>query len=149
MEGVADKWLAIGLLLGIPYHRLEACEAEDTLNQRVTRMVTEWLEKRYDTEKFGLPSWRRLVEVIASRAGGSHNYLANQLVKSHPVQAAQPEEDLYRECCFCQLHLLLVTETYIGLGFNCFSLCNSSIAGSSGSRLPGPPKPAGQFKTLL
>ena len=101
MEGVADKWLAIGLLLGIPYHRLEACEAEDTLNQRVTQMVTEWLGKRYDTDRFGLPSWRRLVEVIASRAGGSHNYLANQLVKTHPVQAGQPEAALYRESLCC------------------------------------------------
>ena len=97
LEGVADKWMSIGLLLGIPYYRLEGCEAEDTLSHRVTAMVTEWLERRYDTEVFGVPSWRRLVEVVASRAGGSHNYLANQLVKAHPIQADQPQEEQYRE----------------------------------------------------
>ena len=98
MEGVADKWLSVGLMLGVPYHRLEACEMEDTLNQRMTMMITEWLSRRYDTHIFGEPSWRRLVEVIASRAGGCHKYLATQLAKQYPVQAMQPMDYSAGKC---------------------------------------------------
>ncbi len=99
MEGVADKWMAIGLLLGISYSRLITYEEESTVSDRVSAMISDWLEKRYKMEKFGVPCWRRLVEVIASRAGGAHNSLAKQLARDHPVQADQPEtEELYCEC---------------------------------------------------
>ncbi len=98
MEGVADKWMAIGLLLGISYSKLVTYEDEGTLSDRVSAMISDWLEKRYKMQKFGLPTWRRLVEVIASRAGGAHNALAKQLAKSHPIQVAKSEEEmLYRE----------------------------------------------------
>lgn len=79
---VATKWVAIGILLGIPYDRLLLIEDEDDLEKRVSKLVEDWLEKR---RHGGEPTWQKLVEVIASKAGGDHQALARRLASDHPV----------------------------------------------------------------
>ena len=44
------------------------------------------IKKNYDTEKFGLPSWRALVEAVAHPLGGDHKALATQIARRHQSQ---------------------------------------------------------------
>ena len=88
MEGVAVQWMSIGLLLGVSYEALEICEASQGLEEHVNGMVVAWLNHRYNWERFGEPSWRRLVEVIGARAGGNNRALSQKIARLHPVMAA-------------------------------------------------------------
>ena len=80
---MATKWVAIGILLGIHYDRIMIFEAAgDDLERRIFKLAEGWLEKSLGV---GQPSWRKLVEVIASKAGGDHQALAKRLASDHPV----------------------------------------------------------------
>lgn len=84
---MATKWVAIGILLGIPYHSIMMFEAaEDDLERRIFKLAEAWLEKNLG---FGQPTWRKLVEVIASKAGGDHQALAKRLATDHPLTTEQ------------------------------------------------------------
>ena len=84
---MATKWVAIGVLLGIHYDRLVMFEAaEDNLEQRIFKLDEAWLEKNLG---FGQPTWRKLVEVIASKAGGDHQALAKRLAADHSLTTEQ------------------------------------------------------------
>ena len=78
---VATKWVSVGILLGIRYDRLQMCEAEEDLETKVSKLVEAWLVKHLGSK----PSWKRLVEAIASKAGGDHQTLAKKLASDHPV----------------------------------------------------------------
>ena len=89
MGGVAHKWMEIGLLLGIRYFQLQMLKAEsDELIEMVTGVVRAWLEEKYNTQVFGRPSWRKLVEVVGARAGGSHAALAQEIARKHSTTVA-------------------------------------------------------------
>ena len=47
-------------------------------------VVEEWLKGNYDTTKFGPPTWKMLVEVVANPNGGNNNYLAKKIASQHP-----------------------------------------------------------------
>jgi hypothetical protein len=85
MNGVATNWVSIGLLLGIPYKRMEIFKLEDTLEERMGMMVDAWLSLKHDVAVFGEPTWRRLVEVVASSSGGGHMRLATEIARDHPL----------------------------------------------------------------
>ena len=53
-------------------------------------MVTCWLQHNYDTSCHGLPTWERLVQVIASPAGGNNATLALKIAQQHNVSVQQP-----------------------------------------------------------
>ena len=79
--------MEIGLLLGIPYSKLKALEFADDLDEMVRGMVVAWLDKKYNTEVFGEPSWKKLVEVVGARAGGNHGVLAQEIASQHTATA--------------------------------------------------------------
>ena len=85
MEGVADRWDSVGIFLGIPYLVIEGCREEHTMEERMRAMVEAWVNRRYDVEKFGQPSWRKLVEAVAHKSGGSHIRQAEMLARNHPT----------------------------------------------------------------
>ena len=82
---VATKWVAIGVLLGIPYDRILMLETQEDLEMKVSKLVEAWLDKNLGSK----PSWKRLVEVVASKAGGDHQTLAMKIAKDHPVVEEQ------------------------------------------------------------
>ena len=48
-------------------------------------VVQTWLKQDYNTECHKLPSYRRLVEAVASRVGGSNPALAKKIAANHPA----------------------------------------------------------------
>lgn len=85
LNGVATNWVSIGLFLGIPYKLIEIFKLEDELKDKITKMVGAWLARKYDVEVFGEPTWRKVVEAVASRSGGCHHRLAAEIARDHPL----------------------------------------------------------------
>ena len=89
IRGVGHKWMEIGLLLGIRYFQLQMLKSEfDGVDEMVRGVVRAWLEEKYNTQVFGRPSWKKLVEVVGARAGGSHAALAQEIAREHSAIAA-------------------------------------------------------------
>ena len=47
-------------------------------------VVEEWLKGNYNTTRFGRPTWKMLVKVVANPNGGNNNYLAKKIASQHP-----------------------------------------------------------------
>ena len=46
-------------------------------------MLTLWLNRNYNTERFGEPSWELLASAVGHRAGGNNPALAMEITKTH------------------------------------------------------------------
>ena len=78
---VAHKWRNIGLALKLDPNLLERI---GTRNHRdvisyMSDTLTEWLQKAYDTTRFGDPSWKLLTEAVAHPVGGNNPALAKEI----------------------------------------------------------------------
>ena len=89
---VAPNWEPIGSLLGIHGDTLTAISNDNSASadKCLIDMVTCWLQHNYDTSRHGLPTWERLVQVIASPAGGNNATLALTIAQQHNVSVPQP-----------------------------------------------------------
>ena len=77
---VAAKWRDIGLVLGISDPKLETIEANKSdVKDRLTDMLRLWLNKAYDVERYGQPSWQGLREAVKNPAGGDSPALADEI----------------------------------------------------------------------
>eukprot|EP00731_Ephydatia_muelleri_P005819 Em0003g67a len=82
---VASKWRSLGLAL-----RLKAAEL-DTISSKnhtdptecLRDMLLAWLQQRYDSKRFGPPSWRILCQAISKQAGGNNPALAREIAEGH------------------------------------------------------------------
>ena len=89
---VAPNWEPIGSLLGIHGDTLTAISNDNSASadKCLIDMVTCWLQHNYDTSRHGLPTWERLIQVIASPAGGNNTTLALTIAQQHNVSVQQP-----------------------------------------------------------
>ena len=81
---VAYNWRSIGEALRLKPGLLNIIKANN-LDVRgcLTDVLTEWLQKAYDTTRFGPPCWKLLVAAVAHRAGGNNHALAEQIAKKY------------------------------------------------------------------
>ena len=78
---LAARWRAIGRALRLKSEKLEYPENPD---QCLSEVIEEWLSKRnYNQEKFGPPTWKWVVDVVAARAGGDNKGLADEIAKKY------------------------------------------------------------------
>lgn len=49
----------------------------------MTAMATEWLKRNYNVERFGKPSWKKLVEAVEAKSGGHNTALAQDIARRH------------------------------------------------------------------
>ena len=91
---VAHMWMSLGGALRLRQPILDRIEKERQNDMRrcLSEMVTEWLNQSYNTERFGLPSWKMLVEAVAHRNGGNNNALAIHIATKYKGQC---ERDVY------------------------------------------------------
>ncbi len=52
-------------------------------------VVEEWLSENYDTARFGPPTWKMLVKVMANPIGGNNNSLAKKIASEHKKGASK------------------------------------------------------------
>ena len=77
------KYFAVGLILGVPYKRLEVCDMEDSYEDKITEMVNLLLGRKYNPA-FGEPSWKKVVIAVAADDGGADRSLAKKIAAKHP-----------------------------------------------------------------
>ena len=80
LEPVNARWKPIGLTLGLDHGQLEAVE-RDKVNCEdcLTEVLTLWLKRNYNTEKFEEPSWEMLARAVGHRSGGNNSALAQEI----------------------------------------------------------------------
>ena len=75
---VASKWKHIGLALGLSPSQLKTVQSDDVLSC-LTEMLELWLNKSYNVEKYGEPTWQMLREAVKHPAGGNSAACAKQI----------------------------------------------------------------------
>ena len=77
---VTARWKHIGLALRLNPSQLKKIEKENSdLEDCVTEMLTLWLNRNYNTERFGEPSWELLARGVGHRSGGNDSALAEEI----------------------------------------------------------------------
>ena len=55
--------------------------------ETMRKIVDSWLiRKLYNTEKFGPPTWKAIVEAVEHSGGGNHKALAIEIAKRHQAK---------------------------------------------------------------
>ena len=81
------RYFDIGMGLRLSEDDLDSIEESFHHNPRraLTKVVLAWLQKKYNVQKFGPPTWRMLVIAVNSPAGGNDHHLAKKIASNHPV----------------------------------------------------------------
>ena len=59
------KWSDLGLNLGLSPESLEVIKEDHRLtSHRLEAVLLQWLKQNYSVDKYGLPSWSRLSDVV-------------------------------------------------------------------------------------
>ena len=82
-----SSYYQLGVGLYLPASELDNIRKRfsQDIDQAVIDVLLVWLRQCYNIEKFGLPTWRRLVEAVDSPAGGNNHKLAKFIASHHPV----------------------------------------------------------------
>ena len=84
---VAAKWRSIGIALRLNPHILDSIQADnDDSAARLRSVITTWLSRSYNVEKFGEPTWKQLVDAVRDPAGGANVALAREIARRHKAQ---------------------------------------------------------------
>ena len=83
LEPVSAKWSDIGVMLGLSYDFMQGLLGKDDIMDRIRSLVKKWLKKKFDFKNFGVPSWKKLVELIGAKAGGDNSAHALNIAKKH------------------------------------------------------------------
>ena len=85
---VAAKWRSIGNALRLKHGVLENIHTKHSGNpdECLLNVVTEWLKRNYNMEKFGEPTWQWLVKAVDHPAGGANKALALEIATRHKVE---------------------------------------------------------------
>ena len=81
---MTDRWRHIGLALRLDPSELKTIEKEkDNLEDCLTEVLTLWLKKAYNYDRFGEPSWELLVRAVHDPAGGNNPAVADKIAKKY------------------------------------------------------------------
>ena len=85
MMPVASSWKAIGTGLRIDPGRLDTIQESNSGKPRecLSEMLSCWLNRNYNVERFGEPTWQAVVKVVAHPAAGDNHALALSIAKQH------------------------------------------------------------------
>ena len=82
---VTSRWREIGLGLRLKSRLLtdvgKAYFGDPSTCLSMT--ISYWLEGEYNTERFGKPTWKKVVEVVGDPAAGNDPSLACQIAREH------------------------------------------------------------------
>ena len=82
---LAGRWPSICIVLRLlPSDRdTIARGCRDVPRDCLMEVFIKWLQRCYDTKKYGPPTWRMLVAAVGNSAGGDNPGLAKQIARSH------------------------------------------------------------------
>lgn len=87
---VIAEWKVIGVAFRLKPSKLKEIEDSNRGNSKdcLLDVLINWLNRNYNVTKFGVPSWRRVVEVVADPAAGNNVVLATSIAKKHQCKLA-------------------------------------------------------------
>ena len=96
---IQTSYYQFGIELGLPLREMDAVQKafRQDIPQAFTEVLRIFLRHRYNIEKYGPPTWRRLVEAVDSFAGGNSHALAKKIAKHHPVTQVSRNHSLAPE----------------------------------------------------
>ena len=80
---VANKWRNIGLALRLTPNVIGTIGTKNDAKDCLLEVLTEWLKKTYNVERFGEPSWKLLIMAVGDRAGGGDPALAEIIAQKY------------------------------------------------------------------
>ena len=83
--GLAGRWSNLGLalrLLPSDQSKIEAAHSSNP-DKCLEKVLVKWLQKCYNYQKFGSPTWKMLVKAVGDPAGGDNSALAETIAKKH------------------------------------------------------------------
>ena len=96
----AAKYYGIGISLGLSADKLESIRLKSLGDPELAigEVISTWLRQSYDVQRHGLPSWRRVVKAVDSRAGGNNYVLAQEIASKY-----QGEQNILHVLTACVL----------------------------------------------
>ena len=81
-------------MLGLPSGELQTIRQTNLQNiaQAFTEVLLTWLKQLYNVEKYGPPTWQRLVEAVGSPFGGNDHALAMRIAEKHHISSMSCHE---------------------------------------------------------
>ena len=90
LKNVKASCYKIGTALHLKQDELDAIKGESAdCTAALIKIITSWLRKNYNLERFGEPTWKVLVEAVANPIGGNNNALAMEIARKHPPGEAR------------------------------------------------------------
>ena len=85
LNTVSAKWMSIGIALRLDPNILDGIQTKNSGDPSacLSSVVTEWLKKNYNVQRFGELTWQWLVDVVGDPAGGGHMALARDIARRH------------------------------------------------------------------
>ena len=85
LNPVSAKWKSIGIGLRLTPNILDDIQTWNSGDSSVcmSSMLTEWLKRNYNVERFGEPTWKWLVDIVGDPAGGANKGLARSIAQRH------------------------------------------------------------------
>ena len=85
IESLQSVYYPLGQSLRLDIADLKAIhDAYPNADQALEEVILLWLEKKYNVEKYGPPTWRMLVKAIDRKKGGNNHELAKIIASKYP-----------------------------------------------------------------
>ena len=103
LQQVTARWKPLGLALRLDPDQLDEIEKDNRdSNDCLTKVLTLWLKKNYDTERFGQPSWELLARAVRHSAGGNDSALAEKLANRYKTFVNFNHSILHEFIIYCR-----------------------------------------------
>ena len=83
---LAPRWSDISFALYLPLSQQQTIRKESRVDDSahcLRLVLNKWLQKCYNYDKYGCPTWRMLVEAVGDPFGGNDTALAEAIAKKH------------------------------------------------------------------
>ena len=84
LEPVESHYFEIGTMLHLIPDVLKKIRSLNSVSfsKEMSEMITEWLNRNYNTKRFGDPTWRSLVIAVVKRSGGANEACARDIANN-------------------------------------------------------------------
>ena len=83
LENVLSRYYEIGVRLHLPDDKLKAIKKISSDAEAMNEVIVEWLKKNYNSNRFGSPTWKALVDAVGSPSGGNNKAEAEKIASKH------------------------------------------------------------------
>ena len=85
VNGLAGRWsrMCLALRLHPNDENIIANTHPGKPDECLRAVVVKWLQKNYNYQEFGSPTWKMLVKAVADPVGGNNPALAESIAKKH------------------------------------------------------------------